>query len=411
MTLTQKILSNAAKKQLKAGELISLDCNLVMANDITGILAINLLEKNGLTPKIPEKAAFVLDHFTPNKDILSAENCKKIREYSKKYNIRCYEGANGGIEHALIPENGMVTAGDIVIGADSHTCTYGAVGAFSTGVGSTDMAASLASGKCWFKVPEAIGVELKGALPKFCSGKDVILSLISKIGVNGANYKSLEFFGEGVTSLSMADRFTVCNMAIEAGAKNGIFPVDELTLEYLKNHGANKPQIFEADGYEEKISINLNEIKPTVACPSLPSNTALANELNGVKIDQAVIGSCTNGRIEDLRKAAEIFKGRKVYNGVRVIIIPATQKIWNKALKEGLMDIFIESGCVVSAPSCGPCLGGHLGILAKGEVCISTTNRNFVGRMGHTESKVYLASPEVAAASAVMGYICSPEQL
>ena len=414
MTLTEKLLSAAAGKEVKAGDLVTVPLDLVMANDITGILAVKLLEKYGLKPGVPEKTVFVLDHFTPNKDILSAENCRVIREYCKKYGIRCLEGAEGGIEHALLPEIGAVTAGDLVIGAASHTCTYGAVGAFSTGVGSTDMAAAAVSGKTWLKVPEAVKVELSGRLPEYTSGKDVVLSLIGEIGVDGAAYRSLEFTGEGAATLSMEDRFTICNMAIEAGAKNGVFEADGKTLEYLKSHGAKEPKVFKADkdaDYSGTVKINLGEVVPTVACPSLPSNVRAARELKDVKIDQVVIGSCTNGRLGDLHRAAAVLKGKKVAAGVRAIVIPATQRIYKEALADGTLSTFAESGFIVSAPSCGPCLGGHLGILAEGERCVSTTNRNFVGRMGHVKSEVYLASPETAAASALAGYICDPSEV
>lgn len=355
-----------------------------------------------------------MDHFIPNKDIKSAENCKCCREFACRHEISNYfDVGDMGIEHALLPEKGLVVAGDAVIGADSHTCTYGALGAFSTGVGSTDMAAGMVTGKAWFKVPSAIRFELVGKPSKWVSGKDVILHIIGMIGVDGALYRSMEFTGEGIKNLSMDDRFTICNMAIEAGGKNGIFPVDETALQYMKEHSKREFTVYEADEdaeYDETYVIDLSRLKPTVSFPHLPSNTRTIDQVGEVKIDQAVIGSCTNGRIDDIRAAAEILKGKKVAKGVRCIVIPATQAIYLQAMREGLLEIFIEAGAVVSTPTCGPCLGGYMGILAAGERCISTTNRNFVGRMGHVDSEVYLASPAVAAASAVAGRLRLPKQ-
>ena len=363
-----------------------------------------------------DKIALVPDHFVPNKDIKSAEHCKCVREFAYRNQITNYfEVGEMGIEHALLPEKGLVVAGDVVIGADSHTCTYGALGAFSTGVGSTDMAAGMATGKAWFKVPSAIRVTLTGSLPKWVSGKDVILHLIGKIGVDGALYKSLEFAGDGVSSLCMDDRFTIANMAIEAGAKNGIFPVDDQALSYIKEHSSKTPVVYEADAdavYDEEITIDLSSLRPTVAFPHLPENTKTIDEITDeIQIDQVVIGSCTNGRIEDIRCAAEVLRGRHVAKGIRCIIIPATQAIYLQAMEEGLLKIFIEAGAIVSTPTCGPCLGGYMGVLAEGERCVSTTNRNFVGRMGHVNSEIYLASPAVAAASAVTGTISWPGAL
>ena len=417
MTMTQKILANAAgKESVKAGELIMANLNLVLGNDITTPVAIGEFDKIGLDGVFDKaKVALVPDHFTPNKDIKSAQQALKVRTFAKEQDIVNYfEVGEVGIEHALLPEKGLVVAGDVVIGADSHTCTYGALGAFSTGVGSTDMAAGMATGKAWFKVPAAIKVELTGAPSEWVSGKDVILHLIGMIGVDGALYKSLEFTGEGVANLTMDDRFTIANMAIEAGAKNGIFPVDELAETYMKEHSKRPYQIYEADAdaeYEQEITIDLNTLKSTVAFPHLPENTKTIDEVGDITIDQVVIGSCTNGRIDDLRCAAEILKGKKVAKGLRVIIIPATQKIYLQAMEEGLLKTFIEAGAVVSTPTCGPCLGGYMGILAAGEKCVSTTNRNFVGRMGHVDSEIYLASPAVAAASAVTGKISGPDTL
>lgn len=417
MTMTQKILAaHAGLQSVTAGQLIEAKLDLVLGNDVTSPVAINEMAKKGFNDVFStDKIALVMDHFTPNKDIKSAENVKQVRLFAKEKRIKnFFDVGKMGIEHALLPESGLVISGDAVIGADSHTCTYGALGAFSTGVGSTDMAAGMISGKAWFKVPSAIKVVLKGTLPEFVSGKDVILHLIGKIGVDGARYRSLEFTGDGVGALSMDDRFCIANMAIECGAKNGIFPVDDKTLEYISGRTDRQPRIFEADEdaeYDETIEIDLNNLKPTVAFPHLPENTHTVDEIEKIDIDQVVIGSCTNGRIEDMRAAASVLKGRKVKDGVRVIVIPATQKVYLQCIKEGLTEIFVEAGAVVSTPTCGPCLGGHMGILAKGERAVSTTNRNFVGRMGHPESEVYLASPFVAAASAVTGYICSPSQL
>lgn len=417
MTMTQKILAaHAGLQSVTAGQLIEAKLDLVLGNDVTSPVAINEMAKKGFKDVFStDKIALVMDHFTPNKDIKSAENVKQVRLFAKENGIKnFFDVGKMGIEHALLPESGLVISGDAVIGADSHTCTYGALGAFSTGVGSTDMAAGMISGKAWFKVPSAIKVVLRGTLPEFVSGKDVILHLIGKIGVDGARYRSLEFTGDGVGALSMDDRFCIANMAIECGAKNGIFPVDNKTLEYISGRTDRQPRIFEADEdaeYDETIEIDLNNLKPTVAFPHLPENTHTVDEIEKIDIDQVVIGSCTNGRIEDMRAAASVLKGRKVKDGVRVIVIPATQKVYLQCIKEGLTEIFVEAGAVVSTPTCGPCLGGHMGILAKGERAVSTTNRNFVGRMGHPESEVYLASPFVAAASAVTGYICSPSQL
>ena len=418
MTMTQKILAaHAHLESVEAGQLIKADLDLVLGNDITSPVAIKEMEKmkvDGVFDK--DKIALVPDHFVPNKDIKSAEHCKCVREFAYRNQITNYfEVGEMGIEHALLPEKGLVVAGDVVIGADSHTCTYGALGAFSTGVGSTDMAAGMATGKAWFKVPSAIRVTLTGSLPKWVSGKDVILHLIGKIGVDGALYKSLEFAGDGVSSLCMDDRFTIANMAIEAGAKNGIFPVDDQALSYIKEHSSKTPVVYEADAdavYDEEITIDLSSLRPTVAFPHLPENTKTIDEITDeIKIDQVVIGSCTNGRIEDIRCAAEVLRGRHVAKGIRCIIIPATQAIYLQAMEEGLLKIFIEAGAIVSTPTCGPCLGGYMGVLAEGERCVSTTNRNFVGRMGHVNSEIYLASPAVAAASAVTGTISWPGAL
>ena len=415
MTMTQKILAaHAGLAEVKAGQLIEAELDLVLGNDITSPVAINEMKKmNRQTVFDKDKIALVMDHFIPNKDIKSAENCKCCREFACRHEISNYfDVGDMGIEHALLPEKGLVVAGDAVIGADSHTCTYGALGAFSTGVGSTDMAAGMATGKAWFKVPSAIRFELVGKPSKWVSGKDVILHIIGMIGVDGALYRSMEFTGEGIKNLSMDDRFTICNMAIEAGGKNGIFPVDETALQYMKEHSKREFTVYEADEdaeYDETYVIDLSRLKPTVSFPHLPSNTRTIDQVGEVKIDQAVIGSCTNGRIDDIRAAAEILKGKKVAKGVRCIVIPATQAIYLQAMREGLLEIFIEAGAVVSTPTCGPCLGGYMGILAAGERCISTTNRNFVGRMGHVDSEVYLASPAVAAASAVAGKITAPE--
>ncbi len=417
MTMTQKILAaHAGVESVSPGDLIRVKLDMVLGNDITSPVAINEFEKAGFCEVFDKtKISMVMDHFVPNKDIKAAEQAKQCRCFAGCHGIVNYfDAGDMGIEHALLPEKGLVKPGDVVIGADSHTCTYGALGAFSTGVGSTDMAAGMATGEAWFKVPSAIRFNLKGALQPGCSGKDVILSIIGKIGVDGALYKSMEFGGVGLHSLSVDDRLCMANMAIEAGAKNGIFEVDEKTLAYCKEHGAGEPCIFEADEnaeYDEVIDIDLSEIVPTVACPHLPENTHPASELTEVKIDQCVIGSCTNGRLSDMEVAAKIFAGRHVAKGVRCIIIPATQEIYKECAKRGYIEIFIDAGCVVSTPTCGPCLGGHMGILAADEVAVATTNRNFVGRMGHVTSKVYLSSPETAAVSAVKGHICDPREV
>lgn len=417
MTMTQKILAAHARlDSVSAGMLIEADLDLVLGNDVTAPVAIREMEKMTVTRVFDkDKIVLVPDHFTPNKDIKSAENCKIMRDFAMKQDITNYfEIGEMGIEHALLPEKGLVVAGDVVIGADSHTCTYGALGAFSTGVGSTDMAAGMATGKAWFKVPSAIRIILTGKPSKWVSGKDVILHIIGMIGVDGALYKSMEYTGDGIKYLSMDDRFTIANMAIEAGAKNGIFPVDEETVKYMKEHSVREYRIYEADEdakYDSVITVDLSQLKPTVAFPHLPGNTRTIDKVGDIKIDQVVIGSCTNGRLEDLRAAARVLEGRKVAKGVRAIIFPATQDIYLKALEEGLIATFIKAGAVVSTPTCGPCLGGHMGVLAAGERAVSTTNRNFVGRMGHTDSEVYLASPAVAAASAVTGRISGPEEL
>ena len=417
MTMTQKILAaHAGLESVEAGQLIEADIDLALANDITGPVSIRELEKAGMDQVFDrEKVALVLDHFAPNKDIKSAEQCKVCREFAKKHNIvHFFDVGSMGIEHALLPEQGIVAAGDLVIGADSHTCTYGALGAFSTGVGSTDCAAGIATGKAWFRVPSAIRIELTGELQPWVCGKDVILHIIGAIGVDGALYQSVEFCGDGVKSLSMDDRFGICNMAIEAGAKNGIFPVDEKTRLYMKDRVRHAPREFAADddaSYERTIRINLRDVPPTVAAPHLPENTKPVTELAGIPIQQSVIGSCTNGRIEDMRMAASIMRGRHVADGVRAIVIPATQEVYLQCIREGLAEVFIEAGAVVSTPTCGPCLGGHMGVLAAGERAVATTNRNFVGRMGHTDSEVYLASPAVAAASAITGVITAPSAL
>ncbi|WP_394522269.1 3-isopropylmalate dehydratase large subunit [Lacrimispora sp. JR3] len=417
MTMTQKILAaHAGLSEVKAGQLIEADLDLVLGNDITSPVAIKEMEKfNKETIFDKDKIALVMDHFIPNKDIKSAENCKCCRDFACSHEITNYfDVGQMGIEHALLPEKGLVVAGDVVIGADSHTCTYGALGAFSTGVGSTDMAAGMVTGKAWFKVPSAIQFKLTGKPSKWVSGKDVILHIIGMIGVDGALYKSMEFTGDGVKNLTMDDRFTICNMAIEAGGKNGIFPVDELAVQYIKEHSKRDFKVYEADEdaeYETVYTIDLSKLEPTVSFPHLPENTRTFGDFDEVKVDQAVIGSCTNGRLDDMRVAAAVLKGRKVAKNVRCIVIPATQEIYLQSMREGLLEIFIEAGAIVSTPTCGPCLGGYMGILAKGERCISTTNRNFVGRMGHVESEVYLASPAVAAASAVTGRISAPEEL
>ena len=416
MTMTQKILArHAGAQSVRAGELIMAKLDLVLGNDITSPVAIQAFEKFGKEHVFDcGKIALVPDHFTPNKDIKAATQCALIRNFARQKGIRNYfeVGHDCGVEHAVLPEKGLVTAGDCVIGADSHTCTYGALGAFSTGVGSTDMAFGMAYGKAWFKVPSAIRVELTGKPHGFVCGKDIILHLIGLIGVDGARYQSIEFTGNGVAELTIDDRFTIANMVIEAGGKNGIFPVDDQTLAYLHEHGAKEPIMETADPdaeYERTIRIDMDTLKPTVAFPHLPSNTRTIDQAGDVPIDQVVIGSCTNGRLSDLWIAARILKGRKVAPHVRCIVIPATQRIWLEAANEGLLQTFVEAGCSVSAPTCGPCLGGHMGILAAGERAVATTNRNFVGRMGHVESEVYLASPAVAAASAIAGKLAAPE--
>ena len=416
MTMTQKILAaHAGLKEVCAGQLIEADLDLVLGNDITSPVAIKEMEKMNLNSVFDkDKIALVPDHFAPNKDIKSAQHCKCVREFALKNEITNYfEVGQMGIEHALLPEQGLTVAGDVIIGADSHTCTYGALGAFSTGVGSTDMAAGMATGKAWFKVPGAIKFNITGKPNKWISGKDVILHIIGEIGVDGALYESMEFTGDGIKYLSMDDRFTIANMAIEAGAKNGIFPVDDKALDYIKEHSKRTPKIYEADSdavYDKEITVDLSTLRPTIAFPHLPENTKTIDEINEkISIDQVVIGSCTNGRIEDLRTAAEILKGQKVSKGMRLIVLPATQKIYLQAMEEGLIRTFIEAGGVVSTPTCGPCLGGYMGVLAENERCVSTTNRNFVGRMGHITSEIYLASPAVAAMSAIKGYIAAPE--
>ena len=411
MTMTQKILAaHAGLDKVEAGQLISADPDIVRGGDVTGPVAVNEFNKAGFSSVFDkDRVAIVLDHFVPNKDIKAAEQSKTCREFACSHCVsHFYDVGKMGIEHALLPEQGVVTAGDCIIGADSHTCTYGALGAFSTGVGSTDMAAGMATGKAWFKVPSAIKFNITGKLPKNCSGKDVILTIIGMIGVDGALYKSMEFTGEGVKNLSMDDRLCICNMAIEAGAKNGIFPVDEITKEYLSGRSEREPKFFEADPdaeYEKTIDINLSEIVPVVACPHLPENTKPASELSDIKVDQVVIGSCTNGRLEDMEAAYNILNGKKVADGIRCIIIPGTMQILRECVERGWYTAFIDAGAVVSTPTCGPCLGGYMGILASGEKCIATTNRNFVGRMGHVDSEVYLASPHTAAATALTGYI------
>jgi len=418
MTMTQKILAAAAGlESVQAGQLIEANLDLVLGNDITSPVAIHEMDKfKNKNVFDKDKIALVMDHFIPNKDIKSAEHCKCVREFACKHEITNYfDVGEMGIEHALLPEKGLTVAGDVIIGADSHTCTYGALGAFSTGVGSTDMAAGMVTGKAWFKVPSAIRFNLIGKPSAWVSGKDIILHIIGMIGVDGALYKSMEFTGEGIANLSMDDRFTIANMAIEAGGKNGIFPVDEKAISYMKEHSKREYRVFEADEdavYDAEYTIDLSTLRPTIAFPHLPENTKTIDEITeDIAIDQAVIGSCTNGRIEDLRIAASILKGRKVKKGIRCIVIPATQAIYLQAMEEGLLKIFIEAGAVVSTPTCGPCLGGYMGILADKERCISTTNRNFVGRMGHVGSEVYLASPAVAAASAITGKISAPEDL
>ena len=417
MTMTQKILAaHAGLEKVAAGDLIEAKLDLVLGNDVTTPVAINELEKfDKKTVFDNEKIALVMDHFTPNKDIKSAEHVKQVREFAKANDIKNYFDVGAmGIEHALLPEKGLVVAGDAVIGADSHTCTYGALGAFSTGVGSTDMAAGMVTGQTWFKVPSAIKFNIVGKKSEWVSGKDLILHIIGMIGVDGARYKSMEFVGEGIKELSMDDRFTVANMAIEAGAKNGIFPVDDLTREYLSEHATREYKEYTADEdavYDEEYTIDLSTLRPTVSFPHLPENTKTIDEVGDISIDQVVIGSCTNGRISDMRIAAEVIRGRQIAPYVRVIVIPATQEVYLQMVKEGLAEIFIAAGCIVSTPTCGPCLGGHMGILAHKERSVSTTNRNFVGRMGAIDSEIYLASPAVAAASAITGKISSPEEL
>lgn len=417
MTMTQKILAaHAGLEQVEKGQLIKAKLDMVLGNDITSPVAINEFEKFGFADVFDKsKISLVMDHFVPNKDIKAAQQTKQCRCFAQKHCIdNYYDVGDMGIEHALLPEKGLVAPGEVVIGADSHTCTYGALGAFSTGVGSTDMAAGMATGESWFKVPSAIRFNLTGSLPQNCSGKDVILHIIGQIGVDGALYKSMEFGGEGMHTLSIDDRLCMANMAIEAGAKNGIFEVDDITLDYCKGRVDREFTVYKADDdaiYDEVIDIDLSAIVPTVACPHLPENTRPAAELGDVKIDQCIIGSCTNGRLSDMKAAAEILSGHHVAKGVRCIIIPATQSIYMDCIKHGYAEIFIKAGCVISTPTCGPCLGGYMGILAQDEVAVATTNRNFVGRMGHTSSKIYLSSPATAAASAVMGYICDADAL
>ena len=419
MTMTQKILAaHAGLDHVVAGQLIEAKLDVVMANDITGPMALPIFRQMAEKVFDKDKVVLVPDHFTPNKDIKSAENSKSIREFAKDQGLSWYfEQGKSGVEHAILPEAGVVAAGECIIGADSHTCTYGALGAFSTGVGTTDIATGMATGELWFKVPSALKFVLKGQPGPYVSGKDIIIHIIGKIGVDGALYKSMEFTGEGIAALSMDDRFTMANMAIEAGAKNGIFPVDDQTKAYLNEHTKKAYQVYEADEdaeYDEVIEINLSEVRPTVAFPHLPGNAKTIDEIEAmepIKIDQVVIGSCTNGRMEDMRKAAAILKGHKVHEDVRVMVIPATQKIYKQCIKEGLLDIFVDAGCAVNTPSCGPCMGGHMGVMAAGEKGVSTTNRNFVGRMGHVDSLIYLASPEVAAASAIAGCIANPEKV
>ena len=417
MTMTQKILAaHAGLESVEAGQLINAKLDIVLGNDITTPVAVNEFKKAGFDKVFDkDRVAIVLDHFVPNKDIKAAEQSKQCREFACSHCVsHFYDVGKMGIEHALLPEQGVVTAGDCIIGADSHTCTYGALGAFSTGVGSTDMAAGMATGMAWFKVPPTIKFNLTNKLPANCSGKDVILTVIGMIGVDGALYKSMEFCGDGVASLSMDDRLCICNMAIEAGAKNGIFPVDDVTKAYMNGRCEREPVVYEADAdaeYEQTIEIDLSKIVPTVACPHLPENTHPANELSDIKIDQVVIGSCTNGRMEDMETAYKILSGKKVADGVRCIIIPGTMQILRECVEKGYYTAFIDAGAVVSTPTCGPCLGGYMGILAAGERCIATTNRNFVGRMGHVESEVYLASPATAAASALTGFITEPKEV
>jgi len=417
MTITEKILAaHAGKKKVEPGELINARVDLILANDITAPIAIQEFKKIGAGDVFDKsRIALIPDHFAPQKDIKAAEQCKMLREFSKEYNLELYfEVGRMGVEHALLPEQGLVVPGDLIIGADSHTCTYGALGAFSTGVGSTDVASAMATGECWFKVPESMKFIYYGKLNKWVGGKDLILHTIGDIGVDGALYMAMEFEGEIISSLPMYGRLTMCNMAIEAGGKNGIIVPDRITKKYVKGRARRESIFYKSDKkskYAEIKEYDCSKIPLTVACPHLPSNIKPAAELSHVTIDQVVIGSCTNGRLEDLREAAEIIKGRKVNPNVRMIVIPATQKIYRQAMKEGLLDIFVEAEAAVSTPTCGPCLGGHMGILAKGERALATTNRNFVGRMGHPESEVYLSNPAVAAASAVLGRIGTPEEL
>lgn len=417
MTMTQKILAaHAGLESVKAGQLIEANLDLVLGNDVTTPVAIKEFNKIGVDKVFDkDKVAIVPDHFTPNKDIKSAEHCKLVREFAHCKEVTNYfEVGQMGIEHCLLPEKGLVVPGDVVIGADSHTCTYGALGAFSTGVGSTDMAVGMARGVAWFKVPSALKFVLKNKPAKWVSGKDIILHIIGMIGVDGALYKSMEFAGDGLQYLTMDDRFTIANMAIEAGGKNGIFPVDDKTIEYVKEHSNKEWTKFEADEdaeYDAVYEIDLSKLRPTIAFPHLPENTKTVDEAKGLEMDQVVIGSCTNGRISDMRIAAQVLKGKKINPNIRAIILPGTQKVWLQCVEEGLAQIFVEAGCVFSTPTCGPCLGGHMGILAKGERALSTTNRNFIGRMGHPESEVYLASPAVAAASAITGKITDPEEV
>lgn len=419
MTMTQKILAaHAGLPAVSAGQLIEAKLDIVMANDITGPMALPIFAQMAEEVFDRDKVVFVPDHFTPNKDIKSAENAKAIREFAKRQQLTWFfEQGKSGVEHSLLPEQGVVSAGECIIGADSHTCTYGALGSFSTGVGTTDIATGMATGSLWFKVPSAIKVVITGKPGKYVSGKDVILHLIGEIGVDGALYRSIEFVGDGIANLSMDDRFTMANMAIEAGAKNGIFPVDDRVKEYLTAHCDKPYTVYEPDEdapYDRVVHIDLDTLRPTVAFPHLPSNTKTIDEIAAmepIKIDQVVIGSCTNGRMEDMRKAAAILKGRTVHPDVRVMVVPSTQEIYKQCIQEGLTEIFVDAGCAVNTPSCGPCMGGHMGVMAAGERCVSTTNRNFVGRMGHVESLIYLASPQVAAASAIAGYIADPEKV
>lgn len=419
MTMTQKILADhAGMESVTAGQLIEAKLDVVMANDITGPMALPIFRQMADKVFDKDKVVLVPDHFTPNKDIKSAENSKAILDFSNEQGLTYHmEQGKCGVEHAILPEMGIVVAGECIIGADSHTCSYGALGAFSTGVGTTDIATGMATGELWFKVPEAIKFILTGKPSKYVSGKDIILHIINEIGVDGALYKSMEFVGDGIQYLTMDDRFTICNMAIEAGAKNGIFPVDDQTIAYMEEHSKKDYKVYTADEdaeYERVIEIDLSKVRPTVAFPHLPGNGHTIDEIEAMEpiyIDQVVIGSCTNGRISDLRKAAAILNGKKVARNVRVMVVPATQKIFLQCIVEGLAEIFVEAGCAFNTPSCGPCMGGHMGVMAKGEKCVSTTNRNFVGRMGDTEALIYLASPEVAAASAIAGYIANPEKV